>query len=96
MPVANQAVTFTPEQVIELHRKLAAARHNLNNHLSLILAAVELLRRKPELAARMADTLLEPPRKIMDEVAKFSADFDRAFGITTDESVAPTASPKVS
>ena len=95
MSAAPHAVTFTPEQVQELHRKLAVARHNLNNHLSLILAAVELLRRKPELAARMADTLVEPPRKIMDELTRFSADFDRAFGIQTNESgeSAPSSGP---
>ena len=57
-------------------------RHDINNHLSLIIAAVELTRHKPEMAERMLATLLEQPPKISDALVQFSAEFERAFGIT--------------
>ena len=84
MALPNQPVTLTPGQVDELNRKLANFRHSLNNHLALIIAATELLRRKPEMSVRMADTLAEPPRKIMEEIQRFSAEIETAFGITHD------------
>ena len=56
--------------------------HDINNHLSLIIAAVDLTRHKPETAARMLGTLLEQPPRIAEALVKFSAEFERAFGIT--------------
>jgi aspartokinase len=82
MPLPSQPVTLTVEQLGELNGKLSAMRHDINNQLSLIIAAVELIRHKPELAERMMKTLAEQPARIADTLLKFSADFERAFGIT--------------
>lgn len=82
MGVSNQPVTLTPAQVSELNQRLADFRHNLNNHLTLILSAAELIKRKPAVAVGMAETLLGPPRKILEEVQHFSREFERALGIT--------------
>ena len=41
------------EQISELNKKLAALRHDVNNNLALIIAAVEMIHRKPEAAERM-------------------------------------------
>lgn len=82
MGLPNEPVTFAPEQVEELNKKLSASRHSINNHLALIIAATELVRRKPEMTARMMDTMAEQPQKIMDEIQKFSRDFEKAFGIS--------------
>ncbi len=54
-------------------------RHDINNHLSLILAATELIRHKPQMAERMMATLYEQPAKISDSIAKFSAEFETTF-----------------
>ncbi len=75
---------MTPEQIGELNRKLATLRHDINNHLSLIVAAAELIKYNPESANRMATTLGEQPPKISDELARFSAEFEKALGIVRD------------
>ncbi len=66
----------------ELNGKLSTMRHDINNHLSLIMAAVELVRYKPQVAERMIATLAEQPGKIAASLTKFSTEFERAFGIT--------------
>jgi hypothetical protein len=57
-------------------------RHDVNNHLSLMMAAVELVRYKPEMVARMLDSLAQQPAKITEVVARFSEEFEKSFGIT--------------
>jgi hypothetical protein len=81
MALPSQPVTLSPDELTELHRKLSSMRHDINNNLSLIMAAVELIRHKPQLTERMMTTLLEQPPKITETIARFSAEFDRAFGI---------------
>ena len=53
MRLPSQPVTLTPEQIEELNRKLATMRHDINNQLSLIMAALELIHYKPETGERM-------------------------------------------
>jgi hypothetical protein len=84
MAMPQSPVTLTPEQVAALNEKLATTRHDINNHLSLIVAAVELLRRKPELAPRMIDSISQQPDKIIAQMRAFSAEFEQTFGITKD------------
>jgi hypothetical protein len=73
---------LTVEQLAELNGKLSSMRHDINNHLSLIIAAVELIRHKPQMAERMLATLVEQPPRIADTLVKFCAEFERALGIT--------------
>jgi len=82
MPVPSQPVTLSVEQLGELNRKLSNMRHDINNHLSLIVAAMELIRVKPQMAERMLATLGEQPARITESVTKFSGEFERALGIT--------------
>ena len=82
MPLPSLPVTLTVEQIAELNRKLSSMRHDINNHLSLIIAAVELIRHKPATADRMLTTLAEQPPRIADALSKFSTEFEGAFGIT--------------
>ena len=82
MPLPSLPVTLTVEQIAELNRKLSSMRHDINNHLSLIIAAVELIRHKPDTADRMLATLVEQPPQIVGHLAKFSAEFERTLGIT--------------
>ncbi len=78
----TEPVTLTIEQLGELNRKLSNMRHDINNNLSLMVAAVELIRHKPQMAERMLATISEQPAKITDSIAKFSAEFEKALGIT--------------
>jgi len=72
MPPTQEPVTLAPHEIQELERLLADLRHNINNNLSLIVAAVELIRRKPDLATRMVETIAEQPPKVLTELKVFS------------------------
>lgn len=82
MGMPNNPVTFTPEQIAELNKKLSKMRHDINNHLSLIVAAAELMKFKPELKDRVLGTLSDQAPKIVTEIQAFSHEFEEFFGIT--------------
>ena len=82
MGMPQAPVTLSVEQIEQIARKLSSLRHDINNHLSLIVAAAELIKFSPDAAQRMAGTLGEQPPKISDELNKFSLDFEKLLGIT--------------
>jgi hypothetical protein len=82
MALPTAPITLTVQQVEELNKRLSSLRHDVNNHLSLIVAAAELIRLNPEMVTRMSTTLSEQPAKISEEISKFSAEFERVLGIT--------------
>lgn len=84
MTLPTEPVTLTPAQIAELSQRLSTLRHDINNHLSLILAAMELIRAKPQMAERMSATIAEQPAKITEALQKFSREFDQTFGIRRD------------
>jgi hypothetical protein len=81
MEMPKQPVTLSVEQIEELNRKLSTMRHDVNNNLSLIMAALELIRYKPETAERMLVTVSEQPKRITSCMATFSAEFEKALEI---------------
>ena len=81
MPLPTEPVTLSVQQIGELNRKLAELRHDINNHVSVILASAELLRHRPETAERMLVALTEQPPKIIVAIAQFSRDLEAAFHI---------------
>jgi len=82
MRTPSQPVQLSVEEIQELDHKLSTLRHDINNNLSLIMAATELIRHKPQMAERMMATLIEQPAKISAAMAKFSSEFETVFGIT--------------
>ena len=84
MVLPEHPVTLTAEQIAALNRELANMRHDINNNLSLVLAAVELIRAKPQMTERMITTLLEQPAKVTATMQKFSGAFEKTFGIKRD------------
>ena len=82
MGLPNQPVTLTVEEIDQLNRKLSTMRHDVNNTLSLMIAAIEVLRHKPEMTGKMVSTLIEQPPRIVQGLAKFSEEFEKTFGIT--------------
>ena len=54
----------------------------MRSRLALIVAAVELIRLKPQTAERMVATLGEQPTRISVALDKFITEFDRTVGIT--------------
>jgi hypothetical protein len=84
MGVPNVPATLTAEQIGELNQKLSHMRHEINNQLALAVAALELIRHRPEMRDKMLDTIAQQSPKITAEIAKFSAAFEQMFGITKD------------
>jgi hypothetical protein len=82
MPLPIEAVTLSVEQISELNRKLSGMRHDVNNKLSIIAASVELVRRRPENAERLLNSLDEQPRMIAEMIAQFSVAMETALRIT--------------
>jgi hypothetical protein len=82
MALPTEPVTLTVAQLEELNRKLSDMRHDINNHLALVVAAVELIRHKPQMTERMMATLSEQPSRITEAVRKFSHDFEQSMHIT--------------
>jgi len=85
MGLPQTAVTLSPEKIAELSQKLGDMRHNINNNLSLIIAAVELCRRKPDAVARMLESMEKQPDKVIAEMRVFTANLEDTLGITRDE-----------
>lgn len=81
MELPTGPVTLTADEIAELNRKLSVMRHDVNNQLSLIIAAAELIRFKPEMREKMANTLSEQAPKIMTQISTFSTEFEKALGI---------------
>ena len=81
MTLPSQPVTLAVSQIDQLNQQLSTLRHDINNQLSLMLAAAEVIRRKPEAAERMSATFEELPRKITEAMLRFSAEFEKNFGI---------------
>lgn len=81
MTLPSQPVTLAISQIDQLNQQLANLRHDINNHLSLMLAAAEVIRRKPEAAERMSVTFEELPCKVTEALLRFSAEFEKNFDI---------------
>lgn len=81
MTLPTQPATLSVPEIDALNQQLSTMRHDINNHLSLLMAALELVRRKPEAMERMAGTLSEQPGKITAEMLKFSLAFEQSVGI---------------
>ena len=80
----QENVVLTPEEVAELNRKLSDMRHSVNNHLTLVSTAMELMRRKPDSVERMLESMSEQPERIREELTHFSDEFEAALKITHD------------
>jgi hypothetical protein len=84
MGLPPNSITLTPAQVEELNQKLGDARHNINNYLALIVAAVELIRRKPDLSPKFIESIGLQPDKVIQELKLFTDQFESHLGITRD------------
>lgn len=82
MALPENAIELTPDQVAELSKKLSTMRHNINNNLALIVAASELMTRKPEMAPRLVENISQQPDRIIKELRAFSDAFNEALGIS--------------
>jgi hypothetical protein len=82
MTLPTEPVTLTVEQIGDLNRNLSTLRHDVNNQITLIMAAVELIRRRPESSERLLNMLVEQPKKISEAIAQFSRELESALKVT--------------
>lgn len=84
MGTPNQPVTLSPAQLAQINEKLSKLRHDTNNHLTLMSTALELIRRNPDSAGRLAAALSEQPQKIREGLTKFTHELEALLGISRD------------
>ena len=82
MALPSEPVTLSIEEIAELKQKLVDLRHDINNNVALILSAVEMMRRRPEIVGNMLDSMARQPKKINETVVQFSKDLEKALRIT--------------
>ena len=82
MGVPNQPITLTVEQLAALNEKLAFLRHDVNNHVGLIMAAMEMIQFKPDTTEKMLASILDQVPRITGAITKFSDAFEKSCGIT--------------
>ncbi|NJN05356.1 MAG: hypothetical protein HC814_01675 [Rhodobacteraceae bacterium] len=82
MGLPENSVTLTAAEVAEFNQLLGETRHNVNNYLALIIAATELIRRKPETTDKMVGNIADQPERILKELQGFTKEFERRLGIT--------------
>ena len=76
MGMPANPVNLTAEQVAALNSQLADMRHDVNNYLSLMMAAIEMTRIKPDTAERMLKSISEQPPKVVEAMTKFSKEWE--------------------
>ena len=84
MVLPKEPVSLSPQQVSDLHGRLAEMRHNVNNYLALITAAAEIVLRKPEMAEKLITNLIQQPQKVVEEIRSFSEVFEKELGVRRD------------
>ncbi len=84
MAQSPEPVTLRADEAASILAGLRTARHNVNNCLSLVIAAAELVKLKPQDAQRLADQILEQPDRIMAELRGFSAELEKRLGAARD------------
>jgi hypothetical protein len=93
MGLPTTPVTLAPDQIADLNRRLSMMRHNINNQLALIVAASELIRRKPEMLPRLIENILQQPDRVTQEMRDFSEEFEAALGIVRESTTVITRAP---
>jgi hypothetical protein len=82
MGLPDQSITLSAEQIGVLNQRVANLRHDINNQVGLIIAAIEIMQVKPELFEKMTENMMQQPPRIADTLHQFSLDFEKTFGIT--------------
>ena len=80
-----QPVTLSAEQVAELKQQLVDLRHDINNNVALMLSAIEMMRRRPESAEKMLDSMGRQPHRITEAVLRFSKALETALHLVRQE-----------
>ena len=77
----TEPVVLTTQQIAELNEHLAKVRHDINNKLAVLVAAMDLVRYKPESAEKYLASIHEQPVSISESLRAFSTEFEKALRI---------------
>jgi hypothetical protein len=91
MSSPSQPITLAVPEIEELARNFSAFRHDVNGCLALVVAATELIRYNPDVAKRMATTLVEQPPKIAGKLREFIGHCEQVLGASPAAASAWTA-----
>jgi deoxyribose-phosphate aldolase len=72
---------LTAEQLMDLDVRLSIMRHDIRGHLGVIVAAVEMMRLRPDYMQTAFTVLNERSPKIIGEMDKFSEAFEHKLGL---------------
>jgi hypothetical protein len=86
----SENIQLTPEQARHIVGELRKMRHDINNHLAVIMATAELLRERPDMAERLLPSLAAKPASISTSIKAFSAEFEKVFQPAQPEDPAPS------
>jgi hypothetical protein len=81
MTLPTEPVTLSVDQIRELNQQLADLRHDVNNHLTLIVSTIELIRCRPEGTERFLKMMADQPGKISTAIARFSGAMESALKV---------------
>lgn len=81
MEFPKEPVTLTPSELAQILEHHKTARHNVNNALSMIIAAAELVKLKPDAAERYSDKILEQPDRIIMELKSFGDELEKRLRV---------------
>lgn len=93
MVLPGEPITLSADEVVELNRKLAKMRHDINNNLAVLVAAMDLVRYKPDALEKWLSSITEQPVKISDSIRAFSAEFEKTLQIKPGSSGASNQHP---
>ena len=79
--IVTEPVTLSPEAIQSLVKQVNVARHELNNALSLISAATELMRMNPEMVPKLIGTLHDQPQRISNCFQTLTNDVEKSLGL---------------
>jgi uncharacterized membrane protein len=74
-------VTLSEQQIKALHEKLREMRHDVNNKLTNMLLAAELMKLRPESAGDRLNVLNEQNKAVKDILDRFSREFEATLGL---------------
>jgi hypothetical protein len=77
--VTQENLVLSPEQVHAVLEQLRKTRHDINNHLAVIMASAELIRQRPELADRLLESLAAKPAAITEALKALSFELEQAL-----------------
>jgi hypothetical protein len=77
----KEPVVLTTEQIGAINAQLSKMRHDINNNLAVLVAALDLMRYKPEAMEKWLANITEQPARITESIRAFSAEFEKLMRI---------------